>query len=73
MINNVDVCIETHIQTVETILLGSALTIGITQREVVHTDIITTLHIDIVVLSHGCTIYLLSPVCIIVIHGIVIL
>ena len=45
------VAVETDVQAVEAILLGCALAVGITQREVVHTHIITTLHVDAVVLA----------------------
>ena len=64
---DVDVGIETHVHSLERVLACRIVGIDIAYGEVVHTDIIATLHIDVVVLGDGSVIDLLAPVGIVVI------
>ena len=48
------------------------LCVGVTKREVIHTNVITTLHVDGVVLRHGSVINLLRPVGVVVVHIIIV-
>ena len=64
----IDISIEADVQAVEVVFASCGLTIGITQREVVHSDIVTTLNADFIVLSKGCAIKVFLPVNILVVH-----
>ena len=73
LVDDIDVGVETHVQTVEAVFLSRALSIGIAQREIVHTDVVTTLHVDVVILVQRRAVDLLLPVGVVVILGVVIL
>ncbi len=61
-----DIGVEAKVQTVKISALTCALTLGVTQREVIHTDFVTTLHTDLIVLGHGCAVHILLPVSVVI-------
>ena len=68
---NRDVGIETYIHTVEGTLANGVLSLDITDRQVIHTDVVATLHVDAVVLCQGIAVDLVLPVRIIMIGVII--
>ena len=69
---NLNIGIETDIHTVERGFLYGIVRLNISHRQIVHTNIVTTLHIDAVVLSDCVPVHIISPVGIIMI-GIIII
>ena len=72
-LGELDVGVEADVQTAGTVVLQRTLIIDITQREVVVGHIVTTLHIDVIVLREGCAVNVVLPIGIVVILGIVII
>ena len=54
--------IEADVQTIKVVVLGRSLCVGITQREVIHGDIVTTLHTYAIVLRNGGAVKILCPI-----------
>ena len=71
--HHIDVGVETYVQAVKAILACRTLSIGIAEREVIHTHVVTTLHVDVVVLGQRGMIDLLRPVSVVVVLHVVIL
>ena len=69
---NIYIRIESHVEPVETSLFHRTLRIGIAHIEVIHTYVVTALHVDVIVLSPCHAIHLIIPVRIIMIHSIII-
>ena len=67
-VEEIDVGVEADVQTIEIILLCSSFALAVTQREVVHCYLITTLHVHAVVLRKGSLIEWLLPVGLVVIE-----
>ncbi len=63
----VNIGIETDVQTVEVSLLCCSIALGITEREVVHCHVITTLYTNAIVLGKTVLIEIALPVCLVVV------
>ena len=65
-LEEVHIGVEADVQTIERVVFGRGLCVGISQREVVHGHVITTLYADTIVLRNGSAVKILGPVRIIV-------
>ena len=72
-IGEVNIGIETDIQTAHRVVLKCALVVDVTKREVVVSHVVTTLYIDAVVLRESSMIYQFFPISIVVILRIIII
>ena len=69
---HLDIRVKAQVHTVKACVLQRALGIHVAHGEVVHTHIVTTLHIDAVVLGQCLVIHLILPVGVVVIHVIIV-
>ena len=69
-VEEIDVGVEADVQTIEIILLCCSFALAVTQREVVHCYLITTLHVHAVVLRKGSLIEWFLPVGLVVIESV---
>ena len=72
VVEQIDVGIEAYVDTVETRRAHVLHRLDISHGEVIHTNIITTLHVDAVVVGQCCAIDVVAPVGVVMI-GIVII
>ena len=61
-LEEIHIGVEADVQAVECVVLGRGLCIGVTQREVIHGDIVTTLHTYAIVLRNGGAVKILCPI-----------
>ena len=72
LVDDIDVCVEAHVQAIEVVFASCALRVGVAEREVVHTHVVATLHIDAVVLRDSRVIDFLRPVGVVVVFPVVV-
>ena len=65
-LEEVHIGVEADVQTIERVVFGRGLCVGISQREVVHGHVVTTLYADTIVLRNGSAVKILGPVRIVV-------
>ena len=68
LVEHLNVGVEAEVQTVEVCTLASGFACSVAQRKSIHTDIISTLDVNLVVLGHGIAVHVLLPVRVVAEH-----